>query len=163
MLGGGGPYFWAACFPGPPATAEQIIKLNPANVEMWREHRDTLLLYAQPVSPPETRTVFGDGEVQQRARVFKKPLAAYPDEARAAKAKGEVRLRLVLAANGTVRYVFPIKPLKHGLTEAAMEAARQIEFEPAIRNGHRASQFATFVYEFKKSGALPPYVPSTVF
>ncbi len=65
-------------------------------------------------------------------------------------------------ADGTVRNVFPIKSLSHGLTESAMEAARQIRFQPAIRNGEPASQFATFVYEFRKDNAIP-YIPRTVF
>lgn len=153
----------AARFAAAAATAEEIVNLNPADVAVWREHRDTLLLYSQPISPPETRTVFGQGEVQQPARLFKQPLAAYPDEARNAKAKGEVRLRLVLAADGNVRYIFPTKPSKHGLTEAAIEAARRIEFEPAIRNGHRASQFVSLVYKFEDGQSLPPFVPLTVF
>jgi TonB family protein len=153
----------AARFARAAATAEEIIKLNPPNVEVWREHKDTLLLYSQPISSPETRAVFGDGEVQQQARLFKKPLADYPGEAQAAKANGEVRLRLVLAADGTIKYIFPTKPSKHGLTEAAIAAARRIEFEPAIRNGHRASQFVSLVYKFEDGKSLPPYVPQTAF
>jgi TonB family protein len=146
----------AARFARTAATADEIIKLNPPNVAMWREQRDTLLLYAQPVSAPESRSVFGAGEVQKKARVFKAPLPVYSDAARAAKAKGEVRLRLVLRGDGKVKYIFAVKPAKHGLTEAAIEAARLMEFEPAIREGRRVSQFATFVYEFKDGQALPP-------
>ena len=128
----------------------------------WRERLETLTLYSQPVSSPDQRTVFGDGEVQKRARVIDLPPAIYTDEARADKIKGDVRLRVVLASDGTVRNVFPIKSLSHGLTESAMEAARQIKFQSAIRNGEPASQFATFVYEFKKDNAIP-YIPRTVF
>jgi TonB family protein len=144
------------------ATVEEILKLNPANSEMWRERLETLRLYSQPISSPDQRTVFGDGEVQKRARVIDSPAAIYADEARADKIRGEVRLRVVLASDGTVKNVFPIKSLSHGLTESAMEAARQIKFQPAIRNGGPASQFATFVYEFRKNNAVP-YIPRTVF
>lgn len=143
-------------------TVEEILKLNPANSEIWRERLETLRLYSQPVSSPDQRTVFGDGEVQKRARVIDSPAAIYTDEARVGKTRGDVRLRVVLASDGTVRNVFPIKSLSHGLTESAMEAARQIKFQPAIRNGEPASQFATFVYEFKKDNAIP-YIPRTVF
>jgi TonB family protein len=145
------------------ATLEDIIALNPPNREMWQERRDALRLYSQPVSSPDQRTVYGSGEVQQSARVLEMPLAAYTDEARAAKVHGDVRLRLVLASDGTVKYIFAIKSLGHGLTESAMEAARRIKFEPAVRNGEPASQFVTFVYEFEKGRALQPYIPRTVF
>lgn len=143
-------------------TVEDILKLNPPNSEFWRERLETLRLYSQPISSPDQRTVFGDGEVQKRARVIDSPAAIYTDEARADKIKGDVRLRIVLASDGTVKNVFPIKSLSHGLTESAMEAARQIKFQPAIRNGEPASQFATFVYEFKKGNATP-YIPQTIF
>lgn len=143
------------------ATVDEILKLNPREAAMWRELRDTLAVYAVPVGPPQTRSVFGAGEVKQRARLLESPSAVYPDEARAAGITGEVRLRLVLAADGTVKYLFPMKSLKHGLTEAAMEAARQIKFDPAIRLGQPVSQFATLSYEFKKGKkkSSPPYVP----
>ena len=101
--------------------------------------------------------------MQQPARLFKQPLAEYPDEARNANTNGEVRLRLVLAADGTVKYIFATKAAKHGLTEAAIAAARRIEFEPAIRNGRRASQFMSMVYPFEDGRSLPPYVPTSEF
>ena len=145
------------------ATIDEILKLQPPDEEKWRERRETMLLYAQPVSPPGSRTVFGAGEVDKRARLVDAPAAAYPDSARAAKAEGEVRLRLVLAGDGTVKYAFPMKPLKYGLTEAAMEAARQIRFTPAIRDGQPVSQFTALSYEFKKGRGRPPYVPDFEF
>jgi TonB family protein len=145
------------------ATVEEIIALNPPNREMLLERRDTLRVYSQPVSSAGQRTIFGAGEMKRSARLLETPLAAYTDEARAAKVHGDVRLRLVLSSDGTVKYVFPIKSLGHGLTESAMEAVRRIKFEPALRNGAAASQFITLVYEFEKGRALKPYIPRTVF
>jgi len=133
-------------------TVEEISKIEIGNSEMWRERGETLRLYSQPISHPAQRTVFGPGEVQRRARVLKAPAAIYTDAARANSVKGEVRLRLVMAADGTVRNVFPIKSLSHGLTE----------FEPATRDNQPASQFVTLVYEFNKNDAKP-YIPITVF
>jgi TonB family protein len=144
-------------------TIDEILKLNPPDAKKWRERSDTMWLYSQPISPPSSRTVYGASEVQKKAGLVDAPAAAYPDEARAAKAKGEVRLRLVLASDGTVKYIFPMKPLQHGLTEAAMAAARKIKFEPAIRDGKPASQFATLSYEFKNGRGLPPYFPQHEF
>ena len=68
-----------------------------------------------------------------------------------------------MAADATVKYVFPIKSLRYGLTESAMTAATQIKFEPAVRNGQPASQFVTLVYEFKDGHTGKPYVPRTEF
>ncbi|HKC64708.1 MAG TPA: energy transducer TonB [Pyrinomonadaceae bacterium] len=142
---------------------EEIIKLNPPQIEMWRERLETLRLYAQPISSPESRTIYGAGEVEKRAHVTNAPAAADTDKVRAAKANGDVRLRMVLAADGTVKYIFPIKSLDEVTTEAAIAAARQIRFEPAVRNNQPASQFVTFVYEFKQGRSSKPYIPRTVF
>jgi TonB family protein len=144
-------------------TVEEILALNPPHREMWQERLETLRLYSQPISSPDERRVFGSGEVQTSARILETPIAESTEEARAAKTHGNVRLRLVLASDGTVKNVFPIKSLGHGLTESAMKAARQIKFEPAIRNGEPASEFMTFVYEFEKGQSKQPYVPKTIF
>jgi TonB family protein len=143
-------------------TVEEILNLDPPNSEFWRERLETLRLYSQPISSPDQRSVFGASEVQKPARIVDSPAAIYTDEARINKVKGDVRLRMVLASDGTVRNVFPIKSLSRGLTESAIEAARQIKFQPAIRNNEPASQFVTFVYEFKKGDSIP-YIPGTIF
>src|SRR6267143_5393896 len=93
------------------ATVEQILALNPPNREIWQERLETLRLYSAPVSSPAERTVFGSGEVQTSARVIETPLAEYTNEAHKAKTHGDVRLRLVLANDRTVKNVFPIKSL----------------------------------------------------
>lgn len=144
------------------STVEEILKLNPANSEYWQERLETLRLYSRPISSPDQRTVFGSGEMQKPATLIDLPAATYTQEAHADRVKGEVRLRLVLSNDGAVKNIFPIKSLSHGLTESAMEAAQQLKFHPAIRNGEPASQFATFVYEFNRKNAIP-YVPKKVF
>ena len=141
----------------------EILKLNPPDPAFWRERLETLDLYAQPVSSPETRTVYGVREVEKSAQLLNLPLAAYTEEARADHARGDVRLRLVLAADGKVKYIFPLKSLRYGLTESAVAAAAQIKFEPALRKGQPASQFLTLVYEFEKGQARKPYVPRSEF
>lgn len=143
-------------------TAEALMQVDTGNADMWRERMETLRVYGKPISSPRERSVFGPGEVQKRFKVIKAPAAIYTDEARASNIRGEVRLRVIMAADGKVMNVFPIKSLSHGLTESAMAAARQIQFTPAERNGEVVSQFATFVYEFRKADATP-YIPRTVF
>jgi hypothetical protein len=144
-------------------TVAEILKTNPKDADYWQERLETLTLYSQPVSSPQTRTVYGRSEVETSAHILDAPAAVYTTAAQAAKAHGDVRLRLVLAADATVKYVFPIKSLRYGLTESVITAAAQIKFEPALRNGQRVSQFVTLVYEFKDGQARKPYVPRTEF
>src|SRR5258708_5709613 len=153
----------AKSFADASATIDEILKLNPPDAETWRERSDTMWLYSQSSSRPSSRMVYGAGEVQRKARLVDPAAAAYPEAARSARANGEVRPRLVLASDGTVKYIFPMKPLKHGLTDAAIEAAQKIKFEPAIRDDKPASQFAPLSYEFKNGKGLPLYFPQHEF
>ena len=143
-------------------TVAEILKLSPPNADLWRERLETLRLYGQPTSPPGQRTIYGASEVDKKAKLVDTPLAAYTEEARQADARDEVRLRLVLAGDGTIRNMFPIKSAGHALTESAVTAAQQIKFEPAVKDGRPVSQFVTLVYEFKKKDAKPK-IPRTVF
>jgi TonB family protein len=152
----------AQAFAAAANTVKQILKLNPDS-EYWKDRLETLDLYSQPISSPDERTIFGAGEMDQSARILDAPVAEYTDQARAKKVHGDVRLRLVLAADGTVKDVFPFKSLPYGLADAAMAAARRIKFDPGIRHGKAASQFVTLVYEFSNEQARPPYIPKTIF
>ena len=62
--------------------------------------------------------------------------------------RGTVKLRVMLAADGTVRNIAPIWTMPGGLTEKAIEAARRIEFTPARENARPVSRYVTVVYNF---------------
>ena len=55
---------------------------------------------------------------------------------------------MVLAADGTVQNIVPLATLPEGLTEQAIEAARDIEFKPASKDGRPVSQYVTVEYNF---------------
>ena len=72
----------AQAFAAAANTVKQILKLNPPDSDYWKDRLETLELYAQPVSSPDERRVFGAGEMDQSARIVDAPTAAYTDEAR---------------------------------------------------------------------------------
>ena len=61
--------------------------------------------------------------------------AIYPAQALAERREGNVGLELDLDASGQVAEVRVVAPAGHGLDEAAMDAARAFNFEPARRRG----------------------------
>jgi protein TonB len=63
------------------------------------------------------------------------PQPAYNANARAAGIEGKVRVRLTVDATGKVIDVAVIAGLGYGLDEAALAAAREATFEPALRCG----------------------------
>jgi TonB family protein len=59
----------------------------------------------------------------------------YTEEARRLQIEGEVLLQVLFAANGEVRVLQVVRGLGHGLDESARQAAANIRFRPALRDG----------------------------
>ena len=70
------------------------------------------------------------------AEITFKPRPVYTDEGRHLKIEGEVLLEVVFSATGQIRIVRVVRGLGHGLDESAVRAAEQIQFKPALRDGH---------------------------
>lgn len=81
-------------------------------------------------------------------RFLSKPRAYYTDLARTYDITGEVFVRLTLQADGQIGAIVPVRRLPLGLTKAAMEAARQVRFEPAVRDGKPFSVTKIVIYSF---------------
>ncbi len=69
------------------------------------------------------------------AEILSKPTPMYTDEARARRIQGEVLLEVVFEASGRIRVVRVVHGLGHGLDDAAVHAAEQIQFKPALKDG----------------------------
>jgi TonB family protein len=69
------------------------------------------------------------------AEILSKPLPIYTEEARAKRIEGEVLLDVVLEATGRLRVLKVVRGLGHGLDDAAVHAAEQIRFKPALKDG----------------------------
>lgn len=96
--------------------------------------------------PPEH--AFKASEVTRAALITFKPEPGFTEEARRDNVSGVVRLRALLTHDGTVEVVEVIKGLPEGLTEKAVEAAKKIRFQPAMRNGRAVTQSVLLEYNF---------------
>jgi TonB family protein len=72
----------------------------------------------------------------QAVVILGKPNPVYTDEARKLGIEGEVLVEVIFKASGQVQTVRVVKGLGHGLDEAALRAAEQIRFKPALQEGH---------------------------
>lgn len=100
------------------------------------------------VEADEARAAFLSSELDKRALITRRPHPGFTEEARRNNVHGRVRLRAVLAADGSVRHVLVLEGLTHGLTEECVNAARGIRFTPAVKNGRPVSQFIVLEYNF---------------
>lgn len=107
---------------------------------------------------------FADGAVatQQRNRrarpaadldspvsIISKPKPVYTEEARKKHIEGEVVLEVIFVASGRLEVHRVVDSLGYGLDEAAIEAARNIEFKPARRGGRPVDHTATLRVVFR--------------
>jgi TonB family protein len=103
---------------------------------------------ADPVLFPESEAVFTQGEVDQTAKFLSLPKPGYTDVARQNAVQGVVKLQVVLTADGSVGKIKIISGLPNGLSEKAIEAARQARFTPAMKDGKAVSVQVVLEYNF---------------
>lgn len=92
--------------------------------------------------------VFNGNEVTRKAIVVWKPEPVYTTQARANQVVGTVILQAIFAASGDVTNITVARELKDGMTESAIEAARNIRFFPAEKDGKPVSQRMMLEYNF---------------
>jgi TonB family protein len=127
-------------------TDEMSIGLAQTSLEATQIHAYCI---EQSTRTDAGHTVFRKGDIKTtKARILKKPIHSYTEQARREQESGNVILKFVLAADGTVKYIRPVKSLKYGLTEQAIKAAKGIKFEPATMCGRPIPQFAQIEYNF---------------
>ncbi len=86
--------------------------------------------------------------VERKLTLMKVPLPDYTKEAWETKIWGTVVLRVMCDASGQVSEAEVVVGLLRGLSETAVEAAKGIEFLPALREGHAVSQSIEIGYAF---------------
>ncbi len=91
-----------------------------------------------PVDPEKTAGI----------QILSKPRPRYSFLAVLNNVQGSTMLRVTFLANGQIGTISPVKDLPCGLTLLAIEAARQIKFTPAMREGEPYSVVKAVQYNF---------------
>jgi TonB family protein len=87
--------------------------------------------------------------VDSKPIALNKPRPNYTEEARKAKVQGSVRARVLVGTDGTVKQVkISGAGLPDGLNEEAIQAAKQMRFQPAMKNGDKVAYWVTVEIEF---------------
>jgi TonB family protein len=87
--------------------------------------------------------------VDTKPVALNKPRPNYTEEARKNKVQGSVHARVLVGADGTVKQVKILGVgLPNGLSEEAIQAAKQMRFQPAMKNGERVAYWVTVEIEF---------------
>src|SRR2546429_2294048 len=105
----------------------------------------------EPTTPDLGTTqnnVFSGKQVTVKVKVVTKPEPRYTEEARRNQVTGTVVLRAVFSSSGAVTNIHAMSGLPDGLTERAIQAARQIRFLPAIKDEQFVSMWIQLEYNF---------------
>jgi TonB family protein len=86
------------------------------------------------------------------AKVTARSTARYTDEALEKAVSGRVILKAVFSAEGKVTDVNVVKGLPDGLTETAIQAAKKIKFNPAVKSTKPISINVQLEYNFEHPG-----------
>ncbi len=87
-----------------------------------------------------------------KPKIIHRAPARYTDEALEKAVSGRVILKAVFSAEGKVKDINVIKGLPDGLTESAIQSAKKIKFEPAIKGTKPISINVRLEYSFRHSG-----------
>jgi TonB family protein len=96
--------------------------------------------------------VYSGRELSRRATITSRPIPGMTKEALAHDTHGRVVLAAVLCRTGRVTDLRVVESLPYGMTEKALEAARQIRFTPAEMNWRTVSQKVRFEFHFNDNG-----------
>ena len=102
------------------------------------------------VPPTNAQTSEPRVRIEPKAEAPDKPTGAKEEtQCAGAKPSGAVRLRMLLRADRTVSDITVLKSPDGGLTEKAVEAAKQIKFTPSQKDGRNVHQWVTIEYNFE--------------
>lgn len=81
-------------------------------------------------------------------KILSKKPPGYTNQARQNGIRGTIRMAVLFSESGRVTHMLILKGLGGGLNDAAVNAARQIKFEPARKDGKPISRIAIVEYTF---------------
>lgn len=89
-----------------------------------------------PVAATGEEPLLSEASVDTRARLAHGEQPVYPELARADGIEGTVGLELIVDDAGVVESARVVRPVGHGLDDAALAAVRGFRFVPATKSGH---------------------------
>lgn len=101
-----------------------------------------------PSTTGDEQHIYTSSQVTRKAVITVEPIPGFTEEARHNGTEGKIRIKLLLKSNGQIGNVTPLNRLPDGLTEKAIDAAQQLRFIPAEKDGHPVSMWITLEYSF---------------
>ena len=124
---------------------------NLSNIGFWQKQRETLKFFADYYTEREkNRSAVAPSadDSSTPVKILNKKPAGYTEKARQASVSGFIRLLVAFSEDGTIKHVLALNSLGFGLDEEAIDAAKDIKFEPATKDGRPVTVVKTIEYTF---------------
>lgn len=93
--------------------------------------------------------VYTTREVDQKAKIGRRPEPKYPARLRGRRRSGQVKVQAVLRPDGTVTDIEILETTDEVYNQTSVEAAKKITFEPALKGGCPVAQSITLFYGYR--------------
>jgi tetratricopeptide (TPR) repeat protein len=84
----------------------------------------------------------------KKLKIISKPLPVYTESARRNGVSGKIIVAIEFGSDGKIGFIFPFRELAKGLTEKAVDTAKAIKFEAAVKDGKPVTVISILEYEF---------------
>ena len=88
-------------------------------------------------------------DVDEKAKIARRPEPQYPARLRGRRRSGQVKVRAVLRPDGTVTDIEVLDTTDEAYNRTSIEAAKKITFEPAQKGGCPVAQFIILIYGYR--------------
>ncbi len=124
--------------------------LNERGAKLIQERLETVEAFLDYFDRKKDETP-NDADLAEKTSIkfLTKPNPSYTDAARQYSEQGTVIMAILFGADAKIKHIIVLEGLRYGLTEQAIKAARNITFEPEIRNGKPVSKIMRVHYNFK--------------
>ncbi|HVS21897.1 MAG TPA: tetratricopeptide repeat protein [Pyrinomonadaceae bacterium] len=122
---------------------EKYLEVTPKPTADWIDELEALRFYHDYCSGLRNEeTIMSTKEATTRLRILDKPLPDFSGT----RASGTSVLRALFASDGTVKHVLVLRRVEPRFDQACIEAAKRVNFEPAIKDGHPVSMILQLEY-----------------
>ncbi len=96
-------------------------------------------------------------QVNKPLTILEQPKPALPKDYGTLDAQGTIRFRVQFLVNGRIGEISPVSSFIKRLDEKALEAVKQIKFEPEIKNGETVNKvmIVSYIYSWNGGCTIP--------
>lgn len=133
----------------------KFVSILIINIALVFAFQSVVLCQSESDNAKQSEKIYLPNEVDVKLKIKEKVKGKYTEGAHRNCVNGKVLLKVIFKSSGKIGDIEVVEGLPEGLSEAAVEAARKLKFEPAQKDGQKVSVLAKVEYDFDFSRIVP--------